>query len=29
LETNFHALPSAIDNTNEISVFDFYGITVG
>jgi len=29
LETNFHALPSAIDSTNEISVFDFYGITVG
>ena len=29
LETNFHALPSAIDNTNEISVFDFFGITVG
>ncbi len=29
LETNFHALPSAIDNTNEISVFDFFGIAVG
>jgi hypothetical protein len=29
LDTNFHALPSAIDSTNEISVFDFYGITVG
>ena len=29
LETNFHALPSAIDSTNEITVFDFYGITVG
>ena len=25
LETNFHALPSAISNTNEISVFNFFG----
>ena len=29
LETNFHALPTAIDATDEITVFDFYGITVG
>ena len=29
LETNFHALPSAIGSTNEITLFDFFGITVG
>ena len=25
LETNFHALPSAIDETDEISTFAFFG----
>ncbi len=25
LETNFHALPSSIDGTDEISVFNFFG----
>jgi len=25
LETNFHALPSSISGTNEITVFNFFG----
>ena len=29
METNFHALPSDFDSTNEISVFTFYGQDVG
>jgi hypothetical protein len=28
METNFHALPSDFDSTNEISVFTFNGNTV-
>ena len=29
LETNFHALPSTIAGTNEVSTFEFYGKDVG